>query len=129
MQPLVQEANPYRLRNSNDIRTIPANTNLYYNSFYPSPLQDWNNLPQEIKESSSVASFKYQLNKDTQRRAPPKFFSAGSMLGQILHARIQMACSSLNSDLYRKNTVSVLPVPAGGLKVLTTFSSYAQITM
>ena len=29
--PLVQDAIPYRLRNSNDIRTIHANTNLYYN--------------------------------------------------------------------------------------------------
>ena len=100
--PLVQKANPYRLRNSNDIRTIHANTNLYCNSFYPSTIRDWNNLPQEIYESSLVALFKYQLNKDTQRRAPPKFFSAGSRLGQILHARIRMACSLLNSDLYRK---------------------------
>ena len=111
MPPLVQEANPYRLRNSNDIRTIHANTNLYYNSFYPSTIRDCNNLPQEIKESSSVASFKYQLIKDTQRRAPPKFFSAGSRLGQILHARIRMACSSLNSDLYRKN---IVPSPSCG---------------
>ena len=70
--PLVQEAYPYRLGNSNDIRTIHASTNLYYNSFYPSTKRDWNNLPQEIKQSSSDASFKYQLNKDTQRRAPPK---------------------------------------------------------
>ena len=63
---LVQEANPSRLKNSNDIHTIHTNTNLYYNSFYPSTIRDWNNLPQEFKESSSVASFKYQLNKDTQ---------------------------------------------------------------
>ena len=76
--PLVQEANnPYGLRNSRDIRTIHANTNLYYNSFYPSTIRDCFNLPAEIKESSSDASFKYQLNKDTQRRAPPKF-----LLGQ-----------------------------------------------
>ena len=138
--PLVQEANPYRLRNSNDIRTIHANTNLYFNSIYynynyiyPSTIRGWNNLPQEIKQSSSVASFKYQLNKDTQRRAPPKFFSAGSRLGQILHARIRMACSSLNSDLYRKNIVPSISCACGGrgggLKVLTTFSSYAQSTM
>ena len=105
MSPLVQEASPYRLRNSNAISTTHANTNLYYNSFYPSTKLDWNNLPQEIKESSSVASFKYQLNKDTQRRVPPRFFSAGSSLGHILHARIRMACSSINSDFYRKNII------------------------
>ena len=130
--PLVQEANPYRLRNSNNILTIYADTNLYYNSFYPSTIRDWNNLPQEIKESSSVASFKYHLNKDTQRRTPPKFISAGSRLGQILHARIQIACSSLNSELYRKKYSSqsfLCLCEGGGLKVLTIFSSYAQITM
>ena len=38
MSLLVQEANPYRLRNSNDICTIHDNTNLYYNSFYPSTI-------------------------------------------------------------------------------------------
>ena len=47
--PLVQEASPYRLRNSNDIRTTQANTNLYYTSFNHSTIRDWNNLPKEIK--------------------------------------------------------------------------------
>ena len=124
----VQDANPYRLRNSNETCTIHANTNLYY-IFYPSSIRGWDNLPQEIKESRSVASIKYQLNKDTQRRAPPKFFSVGSRLGQILHARVRMACSLLNSDLYRKNIVLSPSCACGGLNVLTTFSSYAQITM
>ena len=88
--PLVQEANPYRLRNSNDICTIHANTNMYYNSFYPSTIRDLNNLPQEIKESSSVASFKYQLNKDNQRRAPPKFFFCW------VKARSNTSCKNTN---------------------------------
>ena len=79
--------------------------------------------------STSVASFKYQLNKDTQRRAPPKFFSVGSRLGQILHARIRMACSSLNSDLYRKNIVPSPSCACGGFESAYHFSSYAQSTM
>ena len=54
--PLVQDGNPYRLRNSSDIRTIYTNTNLFYNSFYPSTIREWNNLAQEIKDVSSVAS-------------------------------------------------------------------------
>ena len=72
--------------------------------------------PGVLKQSTSVASFKYQLNKATQRRAPPKFFSAGSRLGQILHARIRMACSSLNSDLYRKNIVPSPSCACGGFE-------------
>ena len=96
--PLVQDGNPYRLRNLSDIRTIYTNTN----SFYPSTSREWNNLAQEIKDASSVASFKYQLNRETRNRAPPKYYSAGSRKGQILHARLCMQCSSLNADLYCK---------------------------
>ena len=79
-------------------------------------MRDGINLPQDIKESSSVASFKYLLNKDTQRRAPPKLFSAGPRLGQIINARIRMACSSLNSDLYRNNIVPSPSCACGGFK-------------
>ena len=33
ISPLVQETAPYSLRNSDDIQTFHANTNLFYNSF------------------------------------------------------------------------------------------------
>ena len=114
--PLVQDGNPYRLRNSSDIRTIHTNTNLFYNSFYPSTIREWNNLEQEIKDASSVASFKYQLNRETRNRAPPKYYSAGSRKGQILHARLRMQCSSLNADLYRKNIIPSPSCSCGGFE-------------
>ena len=41
--PLVQDGNPYRLFNSSDVRTIYPNTNLFYNSFYPSAIREWSN--------------------------------------------------------------------------------------
>ena len=116
LPPLVQDGNPYRLRNSSDIRTIHTNTNLFYNSFYPSTIREWNNLAQEIKDASSVASFKYQLNRETRNRAPPKYYSAGSRKGQILHARLRMRCSSLNADLYRKNIIPSPSCSCGGFE-------------
>ena len=103
--PLVQDCNPYRLRNSSDIRTMYTNTNLFSNSFYPSTIREWNSLAQEIEDASSVASFKYQLKRETRNRAPPKYYSAGSRQGQFFHARLGMQCSSLNVDLYRKNMI------------------------
>ena len=39
------------------------------------------------------------------RRLPPKYYNAGSRIGQIQHARLLMGCSSLNSLLYSKNIV------------------------
>ena len=91
--------------------TIYTNTNLFYNSFYPSIIREWTNLAQEIKDASSVASLKYQLKRETMNRAPPEYYSAGSRKGQIqiLHARLRMQCSSVNADLYRKN---IIPSPS-----------------
>ena len=107
--PLVQDGYFYRLSNSSDIRTIYTDTNLFYNSFYSSAFREWNNLAQEIKDASSVASFKYQLNRETRNCAPHKYYSAGSRKGQIFHARLRMQCSSLNADFYRKN---IIPSPS-----------------
>ena len=103
LPPLVQNTTNYNLRNSNNLRSIHANTNLFYNSFFPSTIRAWNDLSEDIKNSPSVAAFKYRLNRDTH--PPPKYFNAGTRMGQILHARIRMECSALNSHLYRKNIV------------------------
>lgn len=101
--PTVQETSRYSLRNSDHIQNFRTNTNLFLDSFFPSTIRAWNSLPTETKEASSIAIFKSLLNRNIQ--PPPKYFNAGSRMGQILHARLRMGCSSLNSDLYRKNIV------------------------
>ncbi|MEW8546213.1 MAG: reverse transcriptase family protein [Candidatus Thiodiazotropha sp.] len=112
--PLVQNVNRYNLRNSDDICTLRCRTNLYYNSFLPSTIRAWNTLPIEIKQATSVASFKYRLNRNIIQ--PPKYFNSGSRIGQILHARLRLGCSSLNSDLYRKNIVISPSCSCGGFE-------------
>ena len=52
------------LRNSNNTRTLQCNTQLYAKSFLPSSIQDWNQLPQEIKYSPSLCCFKSNLNNN-----------------------------------------------------------------
>ena len=34
-----------------------------------------------------------------------RYYSCGSRIGQILHTRLRLECSSLNSHLYRKNII------------------------
>lgn len=114
MPPLVQETTSYNLRNSDDIRNPRANTNLFFNSFFPSTIRAWNNLSDDIKNSTSVSSFKYHLNRNGI--TPPKYFNAGSRKGQILHARLRMECSSLNSHLYKKNIVLSPSCTCGGFE-------------
>ena len=40
----VQETSNYNLRNANNIQTFASNTNLFYNSFFPSSVRAWNSL-------------------------------------------------------------------------------------
>ena len=103
LPPLVQETTSYNLRNSNHSQTVHANTNLFYNSFIPSTIRAWNSLSGNIKSATSAASFKYRLNHDLKK--PPRHYAIGTRIGQILHARLRMECSTLNAHLYRKNIV------------------------
>jgi hypothetical protein len=55
---------PYNLRNSEDIRGIASRTTMYHNSFLPSVIRDWNNLPVIIRNNPTLSSIKIFLNKD-----------------------------------------------------------------
>ena len=91
----------YTLRNSNDLQTIDARTTLYYNSFLPSTVRAWNEVPEEAKQSDSVNAFERFLNQDKSRI--PKHFYVGKRKAQILHTRLRTNCSSLNLDLFMRN--------------------------
>ena len=103
MPPLVQDTTSYNLRNSDNIQNYRAWSNLFLNSFFPSTIRAWNDLPNDTKNASSVASFKHKLNRNL--KPPPKYYNVGSFKEQILQARLRLECSSLNSDLYQKNIV------------------------
>ena len=49
--PIIKETTNYNLRNADDIQTLHARTNLYYNSFFPSTNRAWNSLPEDTKQS------------------------------------------------------------------------------
>ena len=97
----VSTVSRYNLRNSNDLQTIRTNTSLYYNSFLPSTLREWNKLPTEIRQLPTLNSFKYSLSQDKQK--VPKHYYYGTRKAQILHMRLRTGCSSLNLDLFLKN--------------------------
>ena len=75
VSPLVQETTTYNLRNSDNIQNYRAHSNLFHNSFFPSLICAWNDLPNDIQNAPSVASFKYKLNRNLT--APPKYYNAG----------------------------------------------------
>ena len=99
--PTVGSTSTYPLRNSKNLHTIRTNSQLYSNSFLPSAIRDWNELPEEIRSAPSLSAFKHKLNRNI--RMPPKFYFIGKRLGQIYHARLRTNCSSLNLHLFSKN--------------------------
>ena len=84
-----------------NLHTIHTNSQLYSNSFLPSAIRDWNELPEEIRSAPSLSAFKHELNRNI--RMPPKFYFIGKRLGQIYCARLRTNCSSLNLHLFSKN--------------------------
>ena len=88
-----------------DLLTVHTNSQLYYNSFLPSAVRDWNELPEyiHVRNLQSITTFKNELNSEIKKI--PKFYFAGKRLGQIYHSRLRTKCGSLNQHLFSKNIV------------------------
>ena len=101
--PTVGSTSSYPLRNASDLQTINASSQSYYNSFLPSVVRDWNELPAQTRESASLNIFKNKLNNDMV--TPPRYYNTDKRLGQILHARLRTKCSALRQHLYSENII------------------------
>ena len=66
-------------------------------------LRDWNVLSPDTRNAPTLNSFKYTLRNN--QVLVPKYFDTlhVSRIVQILHNRIRLECSSLNSHLFKKN--------------------------
>ena len=73
--PLVQNASRYNLRNSNDTKTVASRTTLFYNSFLPSSIRDWNRLNPDIRNAGTLDAFKFKLNQNLP--VIPKHYYSG----------------------------------------------------
>ena len=116
----VNSISRYNLRNANDLQTINPRTTLYYNSFLPSTIRAWNDLPLEAKQLESVNAFKYFLK--TENVPVPKYYYTGKRTVQILHTRLRTNSSSFNLDLFVKNISDSLCAPVAVSKMLSIIS-------
>lgn len=99
----VREMSRYNLRNVDDIQSPYARTNLYFNSFLPCAIREWNELPVEVRQLDSISSFKHYLNRDNI--TIPQYYYVGNRKSQVLLTRLRTGCSALNSYLFSKNLV------------------------
>ena len=97
----VNEGSRYNLINANDVQTVKARTALYFNSFLPSVIREWNSMPENCKYVDSIDSFKRQISRN--KTTVPKYLYTGSRRLQFLHTTLRWGCSSLSYDLFIKS--------------------------
>ena len=120
----VSSASRYNLRNAQNYQTIRARTNQYRDSFLPSTLHLWNNLPLEARQSNTLNSFKLFLKKGIL--PIPRYYYHGNRKPQILHSRLRTGCSALNLDLFTKFVLGVHS-KASNFAVLSELGQYPLV--
>ena len=91
----------YNLRNSDNIILPPARLRHSYDSFFPSTIRLWNDIPDSVRHGPSLQSFKTYLK--CKQPVAPSYFSFGVRKLNILHTKLRYWTSQLNYDLYRVN--------------------------
>ena len=98
----VRDIHGYNTRNADYVRNVTARTAYYGNSFLPSVIKLWNEIPVEVR-NASLSIFKKYLNRN--KVSPPRYYYIGSRKAQILHSKLRLECSALNEHLFRKNLI------------------------
>ena len=92
----------YPLKNNRNI-SMPFNrTSISQKSCIPSFIRLWNSLEDDLKNLSTLHTFKNILPQDSITRVP-SHLTIGNRHISILHARFQNNCSNLNNDLFRNH--------------------------
>ena len=61
----------------------------------------WNELPDSVKLSSSLAEFKRHLS--THDTIVPPFYYSTNRISEIIHCKLRLEISDLNSDLFKRH--------------------------
>ena len=87
LPPHVEDLSSYRLRNAGNYVGIHANARTYADSFLPSTIRAWNNLPDSVRSADTLAIFMHRLTLDTPK--VPKYYFCGDRLNLVLHTRLE----------------------------------------
>ena len=97
-----QDFTYYTTRQRFDLPHFRARTDLYNNSFFPSTVRLWNEIPIEIRNLPSLSLFKSKLREHfgwSNNR--PEYYNFGERYSSILHTRLRLGSSQLNSHLFK----------------------------
>ena len=100
--PHIRETTNYSLRNRDNITVPFCRAELFRNPCIPSSVPLWNNLDENIRNSSSFSSFKYEIKRHNLTiHGVPQHYLYGDRYLPVMHARIRNECSNLNCDLHQ----------------------------
>ena len=91
----IQNLITYNLRNRENLAQLVGRTNTYLNSFFPKTVRDWNEINNDLRNSVSLQTFKYNLKRTTMYKRQ-KLFSFGDREGRVNHTRLRLGLSALN---------------------------------
>ncbi|KAJ8301450.1 hypothetical protein KUTeg_020437 [Tegillarca granosa] len=97
------EIHSHNTQGSQNFQSILCRTSFYFNSFLPSVIRNWNDVPNDVKNNILYLSFKNSISTSCK---VPFYYNCRSRLGQILHARLRLECSSLQCHLFNRNLVN-----------------------
>ena len=110
----------YNLRTSNNLSLPWVRTERYKKSFMFSSIKLWNGLPEEIRCSPTLSSFKSNICKWFQYPKRNYLYYTGDRLLAILHTRLRLENSALNYDLFHKGCVNSPACACGAPKETVT---------
>ena len=95
------------LRNSQSISIPLIRLSSVKNTFFPSTIKRWNRLSEDTKSIRSAIEFKRTLEKMYGEKKPSLYYSMGTKRENILHTRLRLGMTSLNSHLFQIHSPSV----------------------
>ena len=92
----------YHTRQQFNLTHFRARTELFDDSFFPSTVRLWNQLPLETRNSASIGIFKSNITKSVVRAIKyPELYNFGDRFLAVQHTRLRLGASQLNSHLFK----------------------------
>ena len=99
--PLVSDINPFPRRRPSERQVPEFRLETYHDTYFPSTTELWNDLPDTIKEQTSISNFKRKLCADDP--LVPPYYYIGSRKPQTIHCKLRICMSDLNNDLFLRH--------------------------
>ena len=101
--PYNRERSTRALRNSDDLTAIHARRDVFYKSYFPQTVREWNTLSIDIRQIEEPESFKRAITKSNP--SSNLLFYHGKRKFNIIHSRMRMGCSKLKAHLFQHHVV------------------------